>query len=217
MVLNRAIQAELPRRASKLAALAAAGALFLSVSAVAEIYIYQGPNGERLVSDRPVKGYTLLTQRDTFNGAGHILAQRMQQREGLKAFNTHIRIASDKYMVDPALIEAIIEVESSFRPDAVSRSGATGLMQLMPATARDLAVTDRFDPRQNIHGGVKYISQLLQRFDNDLTLAVAAYNAGPVAVERARGVPARAETQRYVKKVMKAYENYRLLRYESAE
>jgi len=120
-------------------------------------------------------------------------------------------------MVDPALVEAIIEVESSFRPDAVSRSGATGLMQLMPATAKDLEVTDRFDPRQNIHGGVKYISQLMKRFDNDLTLAVAAYNAGPGAVERAKGIPARAETRRYVEKVMKAYQNYRTLRYGSAE
>ena len=217
MVLSPAHKDRADRRASWLPALLAVGALLLSASAAAEIYIYKGPNGERLVSDRPVKGYTLLTRRDSFNGAGRILAQRVPQREGPKAFNTHIRIASDKYMVDPALVEAIIEVESSFRPDAVSRSGATGLMQLMPATAKDLEVTDRFDPRQNIHGGVKYISQLMKRFDNNLTLAVAAYNAGPGAVERAEGIPARAETQRYVEKVMKAYQNYRLQRYGSAE
>jgi soluble lytic murein transglycosylase-like protein len=116
-------------------------------------------------------------------------------------------------MVDPALIEAIIQVESSFRSDAVSHSGATGLMQLMPGTARDLDVIDRYNPRENIHGGVKYISKLMKRFDNNMMLAIAAYNAGPAAVERYNGVPPNAETPRYVKKVIKAYHDFRITGY----
>ena len=179
----------------------------------AEIYIHQGPNGERMISDRPVQGYVLLTKRDTFANAGHILADRPIDGGGPVEFKVHIRNASEKYMVDPALIEAIIQVESSFRSDAVSRSGATGLMQLMPGTAQDLDVLDRYNPRENIHGGVRYISELMKRFDNNMTLVIAAYNAGPGAVERHNGIPPKAETQRYVKKVMKAYHDFRMVRY----
>lgn len=181
--------------------------------ASAELYFYQGPDGERMISDRPVAGYTLLTTRDTFTNAGHILADRPLQTGGPAEFQSHIRIASKKYMVDPALIEAIIQVESSFRADAVSTSGASGLMQLMPATARDLEVFDRYDARQNIHGGARYLSELMERFDNNLTLVIAAYNAGPGAVERHNGIPPKPETQRYVKKVMLAYHNFRMMRY----
>ncbi|MBO6555879.1 MAG: lytic transglycosylase domain-containing protein [Pseudomonadales bacterium] len=182
--------------------------------ATAELYIYQGPDGERMVSDRPVRGYTLLTKRDTFNNVGHIVADRPIETGGPSKFQTHIRAASNRYMVDPALVEAIIQVESSFRPHAVSSSGATGLMQLMPGTAQDLEVYDRYDPRQNIHGGVRYISELMERFDNDLTMVLAAYNAGPNAVARHNGIPPnKPETRRYVQKVMKAYHEFRMIRY----
>lgn len=182
--------------------------------ALAELYIYQGENGERMVSDRPLSGYVLLTRRDTITDAGHILADRPLNDGGPAEYQVHIRNASKKYRVDPALIEAIIAVESSFRPDAVSSSGATGLMQLMPGTAQDLEVTDRYNPRQNIHGGVKYISQLMERFDDDLALVIAAYNAGPNAVARYKGIPpGKTETERYVQKVMLAYHNYRMIRY----
>lgn len=182
--------------------------------AFAEIYIYQGTDGERIVSDRPLAGYLLLTRRDTFTNAGHILADRPVNPGGPEDFKVHIRNASEKYMVDPALIEAIIQVESSFRPHVVSHSGATGLMQLMPGTARDLKVTDRYDPRQNIHGGVRYVSELMERFNHDLTLVVAAYNAGPNAVEAHGGIPPnKPETTRYVDKVLTAYENFRRTRY----
>lgn len=203
--------------------LAASLNLFLKLSlclpqiTFAQIYISQGPDGERVISDKPIPGYTLLTRRDTVANAGHIMAGRAVNDGGPNAYKTHIRNASEKYMVDPALIEAIIMVESSFRSDAVSSSGATGLMQLMPGTARDLEVTDRFSPRQNIHGGVRYISELMDRFNNNLTLVIAAYNAGPGAVERARGIPPKPETQRYVKKVMKAYHEFRMIRYGSEE
>ncbi len=193
-------------------------ALYLLLGAIphafAELYIYQGPAGERMISDRPVAGYTLLTRRDTFDDAGHILADRPIETGGPKVFQSHIRAASDKYMIDPALVEAIIQVESSFRPDAVSSSGATGLMQLMPGTASDLNVTDRYNPRENIHGGVRYLSELMERFDNDLHMVVAAYNAGPNAVARHNGIPPnKPETTRYVQKVMKAYHQFRMARY----
>jgi len=176
----------------------------------AELYLLVGPNGERMISDRPVPGYVLLTKRDTLTNAGHILADRPIDSGNLAEFKVHIRNASRKYRVDPALVEAIIQVESSYRSDAVSHSGATGLMQLMPGTARDLDVLDRYDPRENIHGGVKYISELMKRFDNNMTLVIAAYNAGPGAVERHNGIPPNAETPRYVKKVMKAYQDFKI-------
>jgi soluble lytic murein transglycosylase-like protein len=179
----------------------------------AELYIYQGPNGERLATDRPVPEYVLLSTRDTFTDVGHILANRSINTGGPTSYTAHIRIASEKYMVDAALIEAIIEVESGFNPDAVSKSGATGLMQLMPGTAKDLDVADRYSPRQNIHGGVKYLSELIERFNNDLPLVLAAYNAGPSSVDKYSGIPPYPETQRYVKKVMASYHNFRLLRY----
>ena len=193
--------------------------LILSAShAAAEVYIYQGPGGERVVSDRPIAGYTRLTRRDTLSQSGHILADRPLNEGGPADFKAHIRTASDKYMVDPALIEAIIMVESSFRVDAVSSSGATGLMQLMPGTARDLEVRDRYDARQNIHGGVRYIAELMERFEGNLTLVIAAYNAGPNAVARHNGIPPdKPETTRYVAKVMAAYAEYRHIRYGGTE
>ncbi|MDA0978296.1 MAG: lytic transglycosylase domain-containing protein [Proteobacteria bacterium] len=206
---------QINRLARGLKTAVALACLVLPLAARAELYIYIGPDGERMITDRPpvTDDYKLLARRDTFDNAGHILANRPIDTGGNKAFRHHIHTASEKYKVDPALVEAIIQVESSFRPDAVSRSGATGLMQLMPGTARDLKVTDRYNPRQNIHGGVLYISQLMERFNNNLTLVLAAYNAGPGAVERHGGIPPRAETERYVKKVMAAYHEFRMLRY----
>lgn len=182
----------------------------------AELYLLAGPNGERMISDRPVPGYVLLTKRDTLTNAGHILANRPIDNGNLAEFKLHIRNASSKYRVDPALVEAIMQVESSFRADAVSHSGATGLMQLMPGTARDMDVLDRYDPRGNIHGGVRYLSELMKRFDSNTTLVIAAYNAGPGAVERHNGIPPNAETPRYVKKVLKAYHDLKITSYESA-
>ena len=187
--------------------------LCFSPAVPAELYLYEGPDGERMISDRPVAGYVLLTKRDTLTDAGDFLADRPVDRGTPAEFKAHILNASRKYMVDPALIEAIIQVESNFRSDAVSHSGATGLMQLMPGTARDLDVIDRYNPRENIHGGVKYINELMKRFDNNMTLVIAAYNAGPSAVEQYHGVPPNGETPRYVKKVMKAYHDFKITGY----
>lgn len=112
-----------------------------------------------------------------------------------------IDAAALTYGVDAALIRAVVHAESAFRPSIKSHKGAVGLMQLMPATAAELGVNDRTNPKQNIHGGAKYLAQMLERFDGDVTLATAAYNAGPGAVTRYAGVPPYAETQAYIKRV----------------
>ncbi len=111
--------------------------------------------------------------------------------------------------VDPALIKAIIANESGFNANATSNVGAQGLMQLMPGTANGLGVTNAYDPAQNVWGGTKYIKGLLERFNGDTKRAVAAYNAGPGAVEKYDGVPPYAETQNYVQNVLASYEKYR--------
>lgn len=111
--------------------------------------------------------------------------------------------ASQKYNVPLNLLKAVGKQESNFQNSAVSHAGAQGIMQLMPGTAQYLGVTDPFDPEQNIMGGAKYLSQMLEKFDNDVVLALAAYNAGPGSVTKYGGVPPYAETQDYVKKVTK--------------
>lgn len=111
--------------------------------------------------------------------------------------------------VDPALIKAIIANESGFNANATSNVGAQGLMQLMPGTASGLGVTNAYDPAQNVWGGTKYIKGLLDRFNGDTRRAIAAYNAGPGAVEKYDGVPPYAETQNYVQNVLASYEKYR--------
>ena len=117
--------------------------------------------------------------------------------------------ASDDYAVDKALVEAVIHAESSFDTHAVSAKGASGLMQLMPETAARYGVHDLFDPEQNVMGGVRYLRDLLQTFDNDLRLALAAYNAGENSVLRYGGVPPYPETVNYVNRVMRLHNAYR--------
>lgn len=117
------------------------------------------------------------------------------------AYQVQVKAMAHKYEVDEALVRAVIHAESAFRVNAVSRAGAQGLMQLMPATARDLGVKNSLNANQNIEGGTKYLAELLKRFSGDVTLATAAYNAGPGAVTRYNGIPPYAETQAYVKRV----------------
>ena len=125
------------------------------------------------------------------------------------AYSDEIRDAANRYGVDEAVVRAIIHAESAFRPNARSHANAQGLMQLIPATAARFGVADAYDPKQNINGGVQYLAWLMKRFNGDLTLAAAGYNAGEGAVAKYGGVPPYAETQRYVQRVATLAERYR--------
>lgn len=125
------------------------------------------------------------------------------------AYQHEITLAAREFGVEEAVVRAIIHAESAFNPTALSRAGAQGLMQLMPPTARRFGVTDSYDVSQNIRGGVQYLSWLLKRFNGNLTLAAAGYNAGEGAVDRHGGVPPYSETQYYVQRVAQLADRYR--------
>ena len=139
-------------------------------------------------STAPGAAYTAPRYRN-FSGQYDHVIQEAARRQGL----------------DPLILKAVMKVESDFNPYAVSSKGAQGLMQLMPATAREMNVRRVFDPMENVHGGAAYLRKMLNRFNGDLRLALAAYNAGPKAVEQHRGVPPFDETRRYIQKIQSAY------------
>ncbi len=171
-----------------------------------ELFVYELPSGERLVTNQRDERLTLIATygRPTASVRCRLSADEVMPL-GSGPFDGIIVREAHKRNLDPLLVKSVIWVESCFDQYAVSRVGAHGLMQLMPATAAELGVSDRFDPAQNIRGGVTYLAWMLERFDQDLDLALAAYNAGPGAVERHRGIPPFAETRNYIERVNAHY------------
>ena len=166
-------------------------------------------------------GTTLYTDRKSAANSNHILIATIgRPTASVSCSNAKLhaqshRPVNDRYSeqfgVNKNLITAIIAVESCFDKNAVSRVGAQGLMQLMPNTATSLGVYDAFNAKDNIKGGTRYFRQMLELFDFDVELALAAYNAGPGAVKKYNGIPPYKETQNYVKKVIKHYQEYKSL------
>lgn len=169
-----------------------------------DLYLQQMNHTESMPFD------TSMSIREILHGKPSILEQTSSIATPIEAnlstdLNAIIQEAADTYQVDEKLIRSVIKMESNFNQHAVSHAGAQGYMQLMPQTARGLGVTNSFDARQNIFGGTKYLNQMLNRYDGNTTLALAAYNAGPGNVDKHNGVPPFKETQNYVSKVMNQY------------
>jgi soluble lytic murein transglycosylase-like protein len=172
--------------------------------AAAQIYSWRDADGKLVLSDTPRAGGGAQTTYEV-HGATSIkatipLATSHKSAPYDATINEHAR----RQGVAEDLVRAVIQVESAFNPNAVSTKGAMGLMQLMPATARELGVGNPFDPEQNIRGGVTYLKQLLNRYDQKVELALAAYNAGIGNVEKYGAVPPFKETRNYVNKITKA-------------
>jgi len=168
--------------------------------ALAEIYYRIDENGVARFTNAPTTPDYRLLQPGVLPSASPLTAASI---DGL------IEAFAAEHSIDSALIRAVIRAESNFNHRAVSRKGAQGLMQLMPATIWRLSVGDAFDPHENIGAGARYLRQLLDQFQGDLTLALAAYNAGENAVLRYRGVPPYQETREYVRKVLSLYRRTR--------
>ena len=147
-----------------------------------------------------------MTAGQRFDPAAVNSANNAPVNNDPKQYDSIIAEASQKYNVDESLIRAVIRQESAFNPQATSYCGAQGMMQLMPETAAELGVKNAYDARDNIMGGTKYLSRLLDQFDGNMTKAIAAYNAGPGAVQQHGGVPPYPETQDYVDKVLGYYQ-----------
>ena len=175
------------------------------------VYKHVQPNGVAAFSDRaPTHRNFEVVRIDCYACRVNSTVNWQSTRLYLTEYDTSILDASTRHGVDPALVRAVIHAESAFNPNARSSKGALGLMQLMPATALDMGVSDPSIVEDNILGGVKYLAFLLARFDVDITLATAAYNAGPGAVDRHNGIPPYAETRAYVQRVKILHDRYRL-------
>lgn len=187
-------------------------AVGLGAPAQADIYVYQLPGGARIVTDHPVasRDYKLVRQSKTSKGAGTLVSSRSIQSAVTDpdAYDRLIRRMAARHQVDPALVKAVMHVESAFNPHAVSHKGAQGLMQVMPETGQRYGAVDLFDPVQNVEAAVRYLKDLQRMFKNNTPLVLAAYNAGENAVLRHRGIPPYNETRDYVRKVTGLHRRY---------
>lgn len=167
---------------------------------MADIYYYVDKAGVPHFSNVPVDRRFRFKERER----AAVPAISSYGRDSAR-YDTMIEEAARRYRLDPRLLKAVIQVESDFNHRAISEDGAVGLMQLMPEKASELGVKDAFDPFENLDAGARYLSELLRKYDGDLTLALAAYNAGEEAVRTYGGVPPFAETRHYIEKVQGLY------------
>jgi soluble lytic murein transglycosylase-like protein len=180
--------------------LCAWGVLLFSSGASADIYRYKDERGVwHFTNIKTDKRYKLYIRE---------LRSPRSASQYIKEFEYIINQASKRFGVEPSLIKAVIKAESDFDHKALSNKGAQGLMQLMPGTSNDMAVQHPFNPEENIFGGTRYLSLMLERFKNDKRLALAAYNAGPDCVDQHNGIPPFPETKSFVEKVLHYYEQY---------
>ena len=178
--------------------------LLTALPLYADIYMYVDKEGNYYFTDTPASSqYRLFFKEKRRNPRVSYSTNR---------YDKHIREASKMYGIPFSLLKAMMKAESDFNPRAVSRKGAKGLMQIMPENFRALQITNPFDPRENIMGGARYMKQLLNRFNGELRLAIAAYNVGPDNVSNARGIPRIKETENYVRKVMRYYRDLKNVR-----
>ena len=166
-----------------------------------DIYWFQDELGVVHMSNVPVDARFLFKEKEKRQKETKILSGKRK-----KGYDRLIDKVARAEGLDPDLLRAVVETESNYDPNAVSKKGAVGLMQLMPETARGMGVTDPFLPEENLEAGARYLRRLIDKYEGKLTLALSAYNAGEKAVERYKGIPPYPETQGYVRKVLKAYD-----------
>lgn len=180
--------------------------------AQAALYVYELPDGSRVVTDHALNGrhYRLIRVGETARNIGKLAAHQDPQlfRADPSTYDRLIRRVANQYDVDFALVKAVMHVESGFNPYAKSNKGALGLMQLLPTTAQRYGIDDVYDPVSNVIAGVRHLKYLLTMFNDKQKLALAAYNAGENAVSRYRGIPPYPETQAYVRKVLQYRKQY---------
>jgi hypothetical protein len=190
--------------------------LVLAATASAQtVYVYKDSNGNSVISDHKshdpqlkfVKSFTRVSPVQVLGTRHYDLATRKLAPLATEYDRTIFDLA-DAFHQDRALIKAIVQIESSFNPHALSPKGAQGLMQLMPATANIYNVKNPFDVHDNLRGGIAFFADLMHRYQNDVRLALAAYNAGENAVSKYQGIPPYPETQAYVKYVLRLHKNY---------
>jgi len=181
--------------------------LFIVPSAYADIYKYIDKDGVECYTDAPFGKKANAVKKEKPSSIAAPSRQKYQKADTGRDIDYHdiVHKKAASYDIDPSLIKAVIKTESNWNDRAVSRKGAMGLMQLMPGTAADMDVNNPFDPEENIEGGTKYLKYLLDKFNGDLTLALAAYNAGPKTVEKFGYVPPITETRQYIDKVLSHY------------
>ena len=179
--------------------------LFVSPRARADIYVYVDHQGVMHFTNTPTSSNYKVYMKET----PRVEPEAPQTWYSVESYDDVIGEAARLHGISPFLLKAMIHVESYFNPRAVSKKGAMGLMQIMPENLGALNISDPFDPWENIMGGTRYFRSMLERFNHQLPLALAAYNAGPGAVERYNDIPPYKETEDYVKKVMRFFQIYK--------